>query len=89
MPSVQITPHLRKYLELRGVFIDGPLDEQPMPEDTFCPTAADEADYRDWCAEIDARDRDLEDAYRESQYQDYLERQQYEHHHNAWTIRPV
>jgi hypothetical protein len=38
------------------------------------PTDQDWADFHAWCRERDERNQDLEDAYRESQYQDMLER---------------
>lgn len=39
----------------------------------YDPTEQDLAGYRAWCLEVDRRNQDLEDAYRECDYMDILE----------------
>jgi hypothetical protein len=49
-----------------------PPDPEPEP---FEPTAEDLAEYRAWCAEVDARQQDEMDARREADYLDQLDRE--------------
>ena len=37
------------------------------------PSESDIAEYREWCAMVDARDEDARDARREMEYQDSLD----------------
>jgi hypothetical protein len=63
MHTVSITPHLRQYLEARGVFLDR-FDEMPEPTEVFEPSPEDTAEFVDWRAETEARERDEEEAHR-------------------------
>jgi hypothetical protein len=54
--------------------IDDPGDDPVVVPASFEPTPEDWASFHAWYREQDERDRDLEEAYRESQYQDWLER---------------
>ncbi len=50
-------------------------DPPPEPEPPFEPSEQDWAEFHAWCREQDARNQDLEDAHRECEWQDLMERQ--------------
>ena len=56
-----------------GLGDDPPVDGHASAAALYEPTQEDWADFHAWCREQDERNQDLEDAYRESQYQDLLE----------------